>query len=112
MSTLSRPKGCKSTITLDYDMDYDIFAECIYKWLRRRAEKLGAYLACWRSTNNKIHCSLCIDKELEEVERLAYETFFLDDPVRILFNLQRLVLLGRMHDRLFAYKMKLRMSED
>lgn len=102
--------ACRTVITLDYDIPYHEFTTTLYNWLKKRAEKLNAYLACWQSTSGNTHCSMCLPIELSEIERLAYETFFLDDPIRIVFNLERLIEFGRLHDRLFIYKAILRAS--
>ena len=100
---------CKSIITVDYDSPDRLSLSFFEEYVRYRAEKLGATsIYCTPSPSRKgLHCTICFPAELTEEERLALEAALLDDPKRILFNLKRLALTGRLNDILFSVKVKL-----
>jgi len=102
-------KSCKSVIKVDWDIAYELVAEdkVLLQWLSERARKLGLRCIARPSTSRNTHITCCSEKELSELQRLVYEIALLDDPARIEYNLKRLILSGRLHDRLFARKIKL-----
>jgi hypothetical protein len=102
-------KACRSVVKVDWDIPYTLVAEdkVLLSWLDTRAKKLGLRCIARPSSSGNTHITCCTEKELTEEERLVYEIMLLDDPVRIKFNLKRLLLSGKLHDRLFSHKEKL-----
>jgi len=102
-------KACKSVIKVDWDIPYELVAEdkILLAWLNERALKLGLRCVARPSSNRNTHISCCTEEELTEVQRLAVEIALMDDPKRIEYNLRRLLLSGRLHDRLFLRKERL-----
>ena len=99
-------KMCKSYIKVDWDIDYQLVAEdkVLFQWLDTRAKKLGLRCVARPSSSGNTHISCCSEEELNEYQRLALEIALLDDPKRIEYNIKRLCLSGRLHDRLFLRK--------
>ncbi len=99
-------KACKSVVKVDWDVPYDLVAEdkILLKWLDERAKKLGLRCVARPSSSGNIHISCCSEETLSEVQRLAHEIALMDDPKRIEYNIKRLCLSGRLHDRLFRVK--------
>jgi hypothetical protein len=100
---------CKAIIKVDWDIPYVLVAEdkVLLSWLDTRAKKLGLRCIARPSSSGNTHIVCCADRGLTEEERLVYEIMLLDDPVRIKFNLKRLLLSGKLHDRLFSHKERL-----
>ena len=102
-------KACKSVIKVDWDIPYELVAEdkVLLQWLDQRAKKLGLRCVARPSTSGNTHITCCSEEWLSELQRLAIEIALLDDPKRIEYNLRRLMLSGKLHDRLFARKERL-----
>lgn len=101
--------ACRSVIKVDWDIPYQLVAEdkILLKWLDARAKKLGLRCVARPSSSGNTHISCCHEESLSELKRLALEIALLDDPVRIQYNLKRLCISGKLHDRLFARKERL-----
>lgn len=102
-------KACRSVIKVDWDIPYALVADdkVLLQWLDTRARKLGLRCVARPSTNGNTHISCCHEERLSEAQRLAYEMALLDDPRRIVYNIKRLCISGKLHDRLFARKERL-----
>ena len=102
-------KACRSVIKVDWDIPYQLVAEdkILLKWLDTRAKKLGLRCIARPSSSGNTHISCCHEERLNELKRLALEIALLDDPKRIEYNIRRLMLSGKLHDRLFARKERL-----
>ena len=103
---------CKSVVTVDYDLPDELsaYADIFIKYIEYRAYKLGSTSVYCRPSQSKhgIHCTICFGRGMDELERLAIEAALLDDPIRIYYNLKRLLRTGKLHDILFSLKDRLR----
>ena len=103
---------CKSVVTIDYDLSEELsaYVDIFIKYIEYRAYKLGSTSVYCRPSPSKqgIHCTVCFPHDMDELERLAVEAALLDDPVRIYYNLKRLLRTGKLHDILFVLKDRLR----
>ena len=103
---------CKSVVTIDYDLpeELSVYADIFIKYVEYRAYKLGSTSVYCRPSPSKhgIHCTVCFARDMDDLERLAIEAALLDDPIRIYYNLRRLLKTGKLHDILFVLKDRLR----